>query len=118
MIKTMPYWLYKKGYSEFPAENYNSGKKTIDVTLPDYKAPSFPKEWQKDGAAKQIVAKRYQITVYSYNSGLAENYMIEYGYEPGRFGYFDKHGRKYIGAGLYARQKCIDFVKNLIDEIG
>ena len=27
MIKTMPYSLYKQGYSEFRAENYNASKK-------------------------------------------------------------------------------------------
>ena len=43
MIKTMPYSLYKTGYTEFKAENYNAIKKTIDVELPDYKKPRFPK---------------------------------------------------------------------------
>lgn len=100
-VKTMPYSLYKTGYSEFPAISYNKSKKTIDVDLPKYKKPSFPSDWQKSG-------NHYRTpngcTVTFWNSGLAENFLVEHWVS--RF----NHQSKTIPASLYAREKVMEYV--------
>lgn len=104
MIKTMPYSLYKTGYSEFPASNYNKAKKTIDVDLPEYKKPSFPSEWEKRG---NHFHTPNGCTVTFWNSGLAENFLVE------RWVSRYNHQSKTIPASLDAREKVIACVKSL-----
>lgn len=97
MVKTIPYSLYKTGYTEFKAENYNASKKTIDVDLPDYKKPRFPSEWRRDGN-HYYTPNGCAVTFW--NSGLAENFLIE----------CHNHSAKTISAGLYAREKVMEYV--------
>lgn len=101
MIKTMPYSLYKTGYTEFKAENYNAIKKTIDVELPDYKKPGFPKEWRRGG--NNYYAPNGCVITF-WNSGLAENFLVEHWVS--QF----NHQSKTIPAGLYAREKVMEYV--------
>lgn len=100
MIKTMPYSLYRNFYHEFPAENYNKAKKTIDVMLPDYVRPKFPKEWRKDG--NHYFYNGCTITVW--NTGYAENFVVETGST------IHDHESITIPAGLYARERAITIV--------
>lgn len=102
MIKTMPYSLYKKSYDEFKADNYNASKKTIDVELPDYKKPQFPKNWEK--RSNRYIAANGCI-VYFWNTGLAENFLVEHGCGYGK-------QSKSFSAGLYARENVMKFVES------
>lgn len=101
MIKTMPYSLYKTGYTEFKAENYNASKKTIDVELPDYKKPRFPAEWRKDG--NHYYAPNGCVVTF-WGAGLAESFLVE------RWISKFNHPSKTVPAGLYAREKVMEFV--------
>jgi hypothetical protein len=101
MVKTIAYSLYKKSYSEFRAENYNARKKTIDVDLPDYTKPRFPSEWRRDGS-RFFTPNGCTIAVW--NTGLAENFLVEHG--TSNF----NHQSKTVPAGLYAREKVIEYV--------
>ena len=76
MKKRMPYWLYKTGYTEFKARDYDAQKKTIEVERPDYRRPKFPDDGRKgDG-------KRYRTpngcTVTFWGTGLAEHFEVEH----------------------------------------
>lgn len=103
MQKRMSYSLYKKSYSDFPSSDYDSATKTILVTLPDYKKPSFPKEWRKTGNY-YIVSRNTRVICW--NSGYSENFVVE-----------SADGRtnkdKTFPAGLYTREKVIDYVSKL-----
>jgi hypothetical protein len=110
MIKTMPYWLYKSGYSMFPASNYNAGKKSIDVELPDYKKPRWPKEWERSG--NHIHADNDCVICF-WGSGLAEHYEVEHWHGPKDIMGFTKCETKTFPAGLYARQSVIDYILSL-----
>ena len=103
MIKTMPYSLYKSSYAEFKASNYNKVKKTIDVELPDYKKPQFPKDWTRVGNGYRTPNG---CTVYFWNTGLAENFKVEHWVS--QF----NHQSKTISAGLYAREKVMEYVES------
>ncbi len=96
MIKTIPYSLYKTGYTMFKGSNYNAAKRTIDVDLPEYAKPRFPSDWEKCG-------NHYKTPngcrVYFWNSGLAENFVVEHA-----------KGTKTFPASLYAREQVIDYV--------
>lgn len=105
MIKTMPYSLYKTGYTEFKAGNYNGGRKTIDVDLPDYKKPRFPAEWRKDG--NHYYAPNGCVVTF-WGAGLAENFLVE------RWVSQYNHSSKTFPAGLYAREKVMEFVASFI----
>ena len=97
----MPYSLYKKSYSEFPAENYDKAKKTIDVQLPaDYKRPRFPKDWERrcDGFFVD------GIHIYQWNSGYAEQFLVAYGNEEHTF-----------AAGLKTREQVIEMVNSILE---
>lgn len=99
----MSYSLYKKSYFEFPAHDYDEGKKTIFVDLPDYKKPNFPKEWEKVGNWYQTPNN---ARVYFWNSGFSENFVVESGR-----GYNSKS--KTFPAGLRARENVINYVDSL-----
>lgn len=103
MIKTIPYSLYKTGYAEFRAKNYNASKKTIDVELPDYKKPRFPSDWRSSG--NKYFAPNGCVIIF-WGTGLAENFLIEHG--TNKFNYSSKT----IPAGLYAREKVLAYVSS------
>lgn len=87
----------------FKAYDYDKKTKTIEVELPDYKKPQFPKTWKKSG--------NHYITpegffVYFWNSGLAENFLVE------KFISRYNSVSKTVPAGLYAREDVIKFVES------
>ena len=94
------YSVYKSYYAEYPADDYDSKKKTINVKLPDYKRVRLPKEWGA-GPVKYINHVRVQI----YSSGYSESYLIE------------PYKRMKIYPGLKARERVIDVVNRFIKEI-
>ena len=97
----IPYRIYKQGYSEFPASDYDKSTKTIDVQLPEYKKPTFPKEWGAGGC------KHFNhVTMYVRNSGFAEYYEIHQTVRP--------YKEVTIECGLYAREKAIATFKELM----
>ena len=102
MTKTMPYWLYKTGYTAYPADNYNKAKKTIDVEIPDsYKKPRFPSDWKRDG---NTYYTPNGCQVMFWGSGFAENFMVE------RIESAYSVIRETFPAGLDAREKVMAFV--------
>lgn len=100
MIKTMPYSLYKTGYTMFKSANYNARKKTIDVELPEYVKPRFPSDWEKCG-------NHYKTPngcrVYFWNSGLSENFVVEHSEGC-------NHESRTFPASLYVREAVINYV--------
>lgn len=100
--KRIPYSLYKAGYTEFKAFDYDCKTKTIEVELPDHKKVRFPKEWHKVG---NNYYTPNNCVVSFWNTGLAENFYVEH------------HGsntlktvHKTIGPALDAREQVIAFV--------
>ena len=89
------YSVYKSYYAEYPADDYDPKKKTINVKLPDYKRVRLPKEWGA-GPVKYINHVKVQI----YSSGYSESYLIEQTVAPYR--------RMKIYPGLKARERVID----------
>lgn len=73
ITREIPYWLYKTGYSEFQATEYNPGTKTIKVTLPKTKPIRWPKEWKQAGNSYRTPKG---TKVYYWNTGLARNYDV------------------------------------------
>ena len=98
-MRTMPYSLYRTGYSEYPASNYNPRTKTIDVELPDHKRPRFPADWIRSGN-HYITPNGCTVTFWS--SGLAENFLVEHGYRS-----------KTFHASMYVREMVIDYVRSV-----
>ena len=110
MTKTMPYWLYKTGYEMFPAGSYNKTNKTIEVELPEYKKPRFPKGWRKVGNG---YSTPNGFGVYRWGSGLAENFRVE------RRSGFDPYTmrcseviEKTFPPSLYVREQVMDFIES------
>lgn len=103
MEKRIPYSLYKSGYTDFPARDYDKATKTIIVYLPEHKRPRFPADWKRDGNSYRTPNG---ARVYFWSSGLAENFLIESG-----TGYARKS--KTIPAGLYAREHVLEYVNSL-----
>lgn len=99
--KRIPYSLYKAGYTEFKASDYDSKTKTIAVELPDYKKVRFPKEWRKDG---NNYFTPNDCVVSFWNTGLAENFYVEHHSKT------LKTEHKTIGPALDAREQVIAFV--------
>ena len=97
----MPYRIYKQGYSEYPAFDYDKSTKTIDVQLPEYKKPSFPREWGTGGC-------KYcnHVEMFVRNSGFAEYYEIHQTIYP--------HKEVTIECGLKSREKAIATFKELM----
>lgn len=110
MKKTIPYSLYKASYTEYPASNYNSEKKTIEVELPDYKKPRWPKEWKRSG--NHIFAPNDCVICF-WGSGLAEHYEVEHWHGPKDLLGFTKCETRSFPAGLYSRQAVIDYISSL-----
>jgi hypothetical protein len=99
----MPYRIYKQGYTEYPATDYDKSTKTIDVQLPEYRKPMFPKEWRTESTGRKYFN---HVQMFIRNSGLAECYDIEQLVKP------YKHIR--IECGLKAREKAIATFKELM----
>lgn len=102
MIVTMKYALYKKGYSEYRANNYDADKKTIEVELPDHKKIRFPKEWTKNG---NYYRTPNGCNVIFWGNGYGENFLVEHTDKT-----TNKHDSKTVNPGLYAREAVIDIV--------
>lgn len=101
MKKRIPYWLYKSGYSEFKASDYDAKKKTIEVELPEYKRPKFPSDWSKSG---NHYYTPNGCTVTFWGAGLAENFEVEH------FVTVYNRPHKSIGPCLNAREQVMEFV--------
>lgn len=102
----IPYRIYKQGYSEYPATDYDKTTKTIEVDIPEIKKPTFPKEWKTNSTGRKYFN---HVQMFIRNSGLAECYDIEQLVKP------YKHIR--IECGVNARQKAIDTMYQLASEI-
>lgn len=103
MQRRMPYSLYKTGYQEFPATDYDAATKTILVDIPAIKRRVWPKEWKRDG---NCFRTPNGCTVYFWNTGISQNYEVEGPYNP----YLRKH--RTIPAGFHSFQLVIDTVKD------
>lgn len=103
MLKQMPYWLYKAGFTEFKTGEYNAKAKTIEVELPDYKKPRFPADWHKSG--NHYITPN-GCTVTFWGAGLAEHFEVEHFVTV----YNCKH--KSIGPCIDAREQVIEFVNS------
>ncbi len=77
MKRRIPYSLYKTGYSKFQATDYDPATKTVEVDLPETPPRRMPKGWKRDGNSYRTPGG-CRITFW--NSGLARNYLVEYGY--------------------------------------
>lgn len=69
----MAYSIYKKYYSEFRADNYDSKTKTIEVEIPNDRRKPFPKTWVRNGN-HYITPGR--CDVYFWGTGAAENFLV------------------------------------------
>lgn len=77
MKRRIAYSLYKTGYTQFPATDYDPVTKAIVVDLPDQPRHRMPKEWTRSGNA-YLTPGGCRITIW--NTGLARNYLVEHGY--------------------------------------
>lgn len=66
MERRIPYSLYKTGYEQFRAYDYDPKTKTISVDLPPIKRRVFPKDWVRNG---NHYVTPSGCTVYVYNTG-------------------------------------------------
>lgn len=101
-MKKMQYSLYKKHYSQFPAEGYDSKTKTIMVDIPDTKRKPFPKEWKRDGN-HYFTPGGCEICFWA--TGLAENFEVIR-----NVSCYERY-RKTIPPSIDARDKVIETVK-------
>lgn len=74
MKRRIPYSLFKAGYQRFPASDYDQKTKTILVDLPPMKRRAWPKEWKRIWNSFRTPGG---CTVYFWNTGLAQNYLVE-----------------------------------------
>ena len=102
----MSYRIYKQGYSEYPATDYDKSTKTIDVQLPEYKKPTFPKEWKTDSSARKYF---HHVQMFIRNSGVSECYDIEQLVKPYKY--------VRVECGLKSREKAIETMYQLASEI-
>lgn len=79
MERRIPYSLYKTGYHQFPASDYDPKTKTILVDMPTAKRRVWPKDWKRDGNHYTTPGG---CTVYFWNTGLAQNYLVERFFTP------------------------------------
>lgn len=100
-MKKMQYSLYKKHYSQFPAEGYDSKTKTIMVDIPDTKRKPFPKEWKRDGN-HYFTPGGCEICFWA--TGLAENFEVIR-----NVSCYEQY-RKTICPGIDARERVIETV--------
>lgn len=103
MKRRIPYWLYKTGYSQFPASDYDAAKKTIEVDIPPMKRRVWPKEWKRRGINCLVTDKGVEI--YYWNSGIQQNYLVMEPYKP-----FFRRERT-IHAGFDAFERVMQTVK-------
>lgn len=101
MQRRIPYSLYKTGYEEFPASDYDPKTKTILVDLPEIPCRVWPKDWKRSG---NHYTTPNGCTVYFWNTGLSQNYEVEGPYNP----YNRKH--RTIPAGIHSFQRVLDTV--------
>lgn len=102
ITREIPYWLYKTGYSEFQATEYNPGTKTIKITLPKTKPIRWPKEWKRAGNGCRAPKG---TMVYYWNTGLARNYEVRRVIGP----YYSVS--RTIGPGIDSFSRVLDTVK-------
>lgn len=102
MKRRIPYWLYKTGYEQFPASDYDKATKTIEVDIPPMKRRVWPKEWKRCG--NHFVTDK-GTEIYYWNSGIQQNYLVQ---EP-----YKRFGRREctISAGFDAFDRVIQTVK-------
>lgn len=103
MKRRIPYWLYKTGYSQFPADDYDKLTKTIEVDIPPMKRRVWPKSWLRPGTNHMITEKGVEI--YFWNSGIQQNYFVREPYK--RFG----RRERTIPAGFDAFDRVMQTVK-------
>lgn len=103
MKRRIPYWLYKTGYNQFPASDYDKLTKTIEVDMPSMKRRVWPKEWKRPGSNQMITDKGVEI--YFWNSGIQQNYLVREPYK--RFG----RRERTIHAGFDAFDRVMKTVK-------
>lgn len=101
MERRMPYSLYKTGYQDFPATDYDPKTKTILVSLPEMQRRVWPKDWRRSGNS---FTTPNGCTVYFWNTGIAQNYDVHGPYTP-----YNRKTRT-IPAGFHAFQRVIDTV--------
>lgn len=101
MERRIPYSLYKRGYNQFPASDYDAKTKTIMVNIPDIKRRVWPKEWKREG--NELITPN-RCHVYFWNTGLAQNYEVEWHSGP----YNRKH--RTIPAGFDAFDRVLQTV--------
>ena len=104
MKKRMPYWLYKAGYTEFKARDYDAKKKTIEVELPDYKRPMFPDDWRNNGGNRYHTPNGCTVT--GWGSGLSEHFEVEH--------YVTIYNcpHKSFGPGIGTREQVMEYVNS------
>ena len=100
MTKTIPYRIYKAGFTEFPASNYNAENKTIDVELPEHKKPRWPKEWDTRRPFYGMYTPN-GCDVRTYGSGLSEIATVSH------LNQFGKEIYKSFGPSLTFREDVI-----------
>ena len=104
MKKRMPYWLYKTGFSEFKASDYDANKKTIEVELPEYKRPKFPADWVSAGGNHYHTPNGCTVT--RWGAGFAEYFEVEHFVTI----YNCKH--KSFGPCIGVREQVMDYVNS------
>lgn len=102
MERRIPYSLYKTGYEQFQACEYDPKTKTILVDLPPMKRRVWPKDWKRIG---NHYTTPNGCCVYFWNTGLAQNYLVEwYG------GPYNRKSRT-INAGVDAFERMMQTVE-------
>lgn len=102
MERRIPYSLYKTGYEQFPARDYDQETKTILVDLPKIKRRVWPKDWKRSGG--NWFSTPNGCEVYFWNTGLAQNYLVRW------FGGPYNNKSRTIPAGIDAFQRVLDTV--------
>ncbi len=102
MERRIPYSLYKTGYEQFPARDYDQKTKTILVELPVMKRRVWPKNWKR--FSNHYTAPN-GCAVYFWNTGLAQNYVVDGPYSP----YMRKS--RTIPAGFYSFEHMLQTVQ-------
>lgn len=103
MKKRISYSLYRSIYAVFPAQDYNSADRTIDVDLPEHRRPRWPSCWRRVG---NMLLTPCGARVLFWGAGLAENFLIEHG-----SGYARQSMT--IPAGLYSRECVIEYINSI-----
>lgn len=102
MQRRIPYWLYKTGFDQFPASDYDKSTKTIVVDMPPMKRRVWPKEWKRRG---NCFVTGKGVEVYCWNTGIQQNYLVMEPYK--RFG----RRQRTISAGFDSFERVMQTVK-------